>query len=152
MVDPRCVMGNPVWAKALHVSRDCRRIYGADVDKLWIEGIVLECMISKPDGARRATTLIKAKYTVGNGERVKIINISQLKKDNPNPWTKQEERAARSSSATSSPENLEQSSASQELRPATNSYRNYSPGRTRDSWNSRQLVNVIFPASSCYSS
>jgi Transposase IS4 len=121
MVDPRRVVGNPVWAKAMHVSRDCRRIYGADVDKMWLRGTVLECMTSKPDGARRATTLIKASYQVGNGERVKIINIAQLKKDNPNPRTEQEEPAgpARSSSATSSPQNLEQSSASQEGPPQT---------------------------------
>jgi Transposase IS4 len=85
MVDPRRVVGNPVWAKAMHVSRDCRRIYGSDVDKLWIRGTVLECMTSKADGARRATTLIKASYQVGNGERVKIINIAQLKRDDPNP-------------------------------------------------------------------
>jgi hypothetical protein len=119
MVDPRRVVGNPVWAKALHVSRDCRQIYDADLDKLWIEGIVLEYMVSKPDGACRATTLIKVKYTIGNGERVKIINISQLKKDNPNPRTEQEEPTARSSSATSSPENLEQSSSagSQQVPP-----------------------------------
>jgi Transposase IS4 len=120
MVDPRRVVGNPVWAKALHVSRDCRRIYGADVDKLWIQGIVLECMISKPDGARRSTTLVKAKYTVGNGERVKIINISQLKKDDPNlPVPAQEEEARTLPAATSSPKNLEQSSIASQEAPRT---------------------------------
>jgi hypothetical protein len=102
MVDPRRVVGNPVWAKAMHVSRDCRQIYGADVDKMWICGTVLECMTSKPDGARRATTLIKASYQVGNGEPVKIINIAQLKKDDPNPLP-----VVETQQATPSHENVE---------------------------------------------
>jgi hypothetical protein len=76
MVDSRRVVGNSVWAKEMHVSRDCRRINGADVDKIWICGTVLECMTSSPDGARRATTLIKASYQVGNGERVKITVLT----------------------------------------------------------------------------
>jgi hypothetical protein len=84
MADPRWVVGNPVWAKAMQVSKDCRRIYGADVDKLWLHGTVLEIITQRKENARRATTLVKASYVVGNGERVKIINISQLKKDDPN--------------------------------------------------------------------
>jgi Transposase IS4 len=47
--------------------------------------VVLEVLSHRPEGARRATTLIKAKYKVGDGERVKVSNLCQLKKDNPNP-------------------------------------------------------------------
>jgi Transposase IS4 len=46
---------------------------------------VLSWMLNHlPEGARCATTLIKAKFTVGNGERVNVISLAQLKKDNPN--------------------------------------------------------------------
>jgi hypothetical protein len=103
----------------MHVSRDCRQIYGADVDKLWIQGTVLECMISKPDGARRTTTLVKAKYTVGNGEQVKIINISQLKKENPNPPTEQAAAAPSVAAAPFSPGNPKQSLAGTLATPTT---------------------------------
>jgi hypothetical protein len=110
-VDPRRVVGNPIWAKAMHVSRDCRRIYGADVDKLWLRGEVLEVMVSRAEGAKRSSTLIKAKYPVGNGERVKIINISQLKKDDPNPPSPAPVMAAEAEIPAGSHKNLEQSSS-----------------------------------------
>jgi Transposase IS4 len=74
-----------VWAKSTAVSRDCKRIYGVECDKIYLRGIVMEVLIHRPEGARRSTTLIKAKYTVGDGERVKVINIAQLKKEDPNP-------------------------------------------------------------------
>ena len=65
-----------MWAKATAVSRDSRRIYGVDVDKLYLRGTVLEVMVSsRPEGARRASTLIKARYTVGDRELVKIISL-----------------------------------------------------------------------------
>ena len=109
MADPRRVVGNPIWAKAMHVSRDCRQIYGADVDKLWLRGEVLEVITQRSEGARCSTTLVKGKFVVGNGERVKIINIAQLKKDNPNsPPPRQEEQQGTADG--SSHENLEQSS------------------------------------------
>ena len=35
----------------------------------------------RPEGAQRASTLIKAKYTVGNVERIKVLNLlMQLRK------------------------------------------------------------------------
>jgi hypothetical protein len=81
--DPRRVIGATVYAKALQVSHDSRRIYGADVDKKWLKGTVTEVMIHRPEGARRSTTMIKALYYVGNSEKVKILNLQNLKKDDP---------------------------------------------------------------------
>ena len=108
-VDPRRVVGGSVWAKATAVSNDSRRIYGVEVDKLWIHGTVLEVLVSRPDGARRATTLIKAKYMIGTSKKVKVLGLGQLKKENP-----QGQVAPPIVPATgdaSSQENLEQSSS-----------------------------------------
>ena len=108
-VDPRRVVDGSVWAKATAVSNDSRRIYGVEVDKLWIHGTVLEVLVSRPDGARRATTLIKAKYMIGTSEKVKVLGLGQLKKENP-----QGQVAPPIVPATgdaSSQENLEQSSS-----------------------------------------
>ena len=85
MTDPRRIVGGTVWAKTTAVSRDCKRIYGVECDKIYISGVVLEVLNHRPEGARRSTTLIKAKFQVGDGERIKVINVAQLKKDNPNP-------------------------------------------------------------------
>ena len=82
-VDPRRVVGGVVFARATAVSNDSRRIFGVDADKLWIQGEVLEVLVNRPEGARRATTHIKARYKVGDSEKVKIILLSQLKKENP---------------------------------------------------------------------
>jgi Transposase IS4 len=108
MADPRRVVGGSVWAKATAVSRDCKRIYGVDCDKIWLHGTVLEVLNHRPEGAKRSTTLINAKFKVGDGERVKTIGLSQLKKDNPNPPSETAPPPAQNSA--SSPENPEQSS------------------------------------------
>jgi hypothetical protein len=101
MTDPRRIVGGTIWAKATHVSRDCRRIYDVEVDKLWLKGTVMEVVVNRPEGSRWATTMIKAKFVVGNGKRVKvIIGLAQTKKDNLNPPTEE--------AAASSPKNLEQ--------------------------------------------
>ena len=85
VTDPRRIPGGFVWAKATSVSNDARRIYGVDADKMYLRGVVIEPLTSRPEGAKRATTLIKAKYRVGNVEKIKLINLAQLKKDDPNP-------------------------------------------------------------------
>ena len=82
-VDPRRIVGGSVWAKATAVSNDSRRIYGVDADKHWLRGEVVEVLVSRPEGARRATTLIRAKYKVGESEKEKILGLAQLKKDDP---------------------------------------------------------------------
>ena len=82
--DPRRVIGGAVWAKSTAVSNDSRRIYGVEADKTWIVGEVLEVLVNRPEGARRATTLIKAKYRIGEScKKIKILGLSQLKKENP---------------------------------------------------------------------
>jgi Transposase IS4 len=85
--DSRRVVGGTAWAKATHVSKDARRIYGADVDKKWLPGTVLEVITSRPEGAKRATTLVKARFKVGDSEKVKVINLAQTKKEDPNVQT-----------------------------------------------------------------
>ena len=81
--DPRRVVGGVVWAKATAVSNDSRRIYGVDADKHWLQGQVTDVIVNRPEGSRRATTLIRAKYRVGEVEKEKILGLAQLKKDNP---------------------------------------------------------------------
>ena len=81
--DPRRIVGGSVWAKATAISNDSTRIYGVDADKMWIRGEVMDVLVNRPEGARRATTLIKAKYSVGNSEKVKILGLGQLKKEDP---------------------------------------------------------------------
>ena len=82
-VDPRRVVGGTVWAKATAVSNDSRRIYGVDADKHWLRGEVIEVLVSRPEGSRRASTLIRARYRVGEVDKDKILTLGQLKKDNP---------------------------------------------------------------------
>ena len=83
--DPRCTVGGFCWAKATSVSNDSHRIYGVEAPKIWLRGTVLEVLSVRSEGAQRASTLIKAQYKVGNVERVKILNLMQLKKENPVP-------------------------------------------------------------------
>ena len=82
-VDPRRVVGGSVWAKSTAISNDSRRIFGVDADKLWVEGVVLEVLVNRPEGARRATTVIKARYKIGDTEKTAVIGLAQLKKQNP---------------------------------------------------------------------
>ena len=82
-VDPRRCIGGTCWAKATAVSNDSRRIYGVEANKLWLRGTVLEVVSLRPEGSQRASTYIKAKYQVGNVEKIKLILISQLRKEDP---------------------------------------------------------------------
>ena len=81
--DPRRIVGGTCWAKSTSVSNDSRRVYGAEAGNLWLCGTVLEVLSIRSEGAQRATTWIKAKYTVGNTEKVKLLNLMQLKRENP---------------------------------------------------------------------
>ena len=81
--DPRRVVGSTCWAKATSVSNDGRRILGVDAHKIWLRGTVLEVISVRSEGAQRATTWIKAKYRLGDTEKIKLINLQQLKKENP---------------------------------------------------------------------
>jgi Transposase IS4 len=92
--DPRRVVGGSAWAKATHVSKDARRIYGVEVDKKWLRGTVLEVLNSRPDGSRRSTTIVKLSFKVGDSEKVKCINLAQLKRDDPNPGVEEVPAAA----------------------------------------------------------
>ena len=82
-VDPRRVVGGSVWAKSTAISNDSRRIFGVEANKLWVEGVILEVLVNRPEGARRATTVIKARYKIGDTEKTAVIGLAQLKKQNP---------------------------------------------------------------------
>lgn len=81
--DPRKVVGGSVWAKAAAVSHDCKRIFGQVLDRTWLRGTVLQVDSITNDGAKRATTYIKASYNVGNNEWIKSIPLQSLKGENP---------------------------------------------------------------------
>ena len=106
-IDPRRIAGGSCWAKSTSVSNDSRRIYGVEASKMWLRGTVIEVMNIRPEGGQRSTTWIKAKYHVGNAEKIKLINIAQLKKEDPNAVTPPSQVPAGGSSL----QNLEQSSA-----------------------------------------
>ena len=106
-IDPRRIVGGSCWAKSTSVSNDSRRIYGVEASKMWLRGTVIEVMNIRPEGGQRSTTWIKAKYHVGNAEKIKLINIAQLKKEDPNAVTPPSQVPAGGSSL----QNLEQSSA-----------------------------------------
>ena len=78
----------------------------------------MEVLTHRPEGSRRATTLIKAKYNVGDFEKVKIINLAQLKKDNPNPVA-EPPSVPGVPPAHTLPQNLEQSSTNSVASPPT---------------------------------
>ena len=77
-------MGGTVWAKAEHVSRDAKRIYGSLVSKTWLKGVVTKVSSITREGGRRATTIIEAKYKCGDEEKVKSLSLQVLKDKDPN--------------------------------------------------------------------
>ena len=81
--DPRRIVGGSCWAKSTSVSNDSRRIFGVDAGKIWLRGTVLEVLSVRSEGTQRASTLIKARYSLGEVERIKVLNLMQLKKENP---------------------------------------------------------------------
>ena len=85
--DPRRVVGGTVWAKAEHVSRDSKRIYGSLASKTWLKGLVLKVTSVRPEGKARATTVVQAQYSVGDVEKIKDLSLQVLKATNPNEAT-----------------------------------------------------------------
>jgi hypothetical protein len=49
----------------------------------WLRRIVLKVLTSHPENSKRATTIVKARFQVGDSERIKCINLAQLKRDDP---------------------------------------------------------------------
>lgn len=82
--DPRRVVGGAVWAKADAVSKDCKRIYGAQIKNKWLRGEVLEIKSLLKDGGKRPTTYIEALYTVGSKAKIKLLSLQTLKAEDPN--------------------------------------------------------------------
>ena len=126
ITDPRRVVGGACWAKSTSVSNDSRRIYGVEAPKIWLKGTVLEVLSIRAEGAQRASTWIRARYTVGTTEKIKDLSLAQLKKENPEA----EEAAPRApppaappaaqvAAAPTSLQNSEQSSAENGTSPPT---------------------------------
>jgi hypothetical protein len=76
--DPRRQEGGTCWARADQVSCDSKRVYGSMYQTTWLKGTALQCF--RKEGKSRATTMVKARFTVGN--QVKIVDLAlQLLKD-----------------------------------------------------------------------
>ena len=87
MPDPRRQVGGHVWAKADAVSKECKRVFGAAVSRTWLQGTVVEVISQRNEGAKRATTMIKACYTVGHMEKLVCIPLQSLKEKDPTATT-----------------------------------------------------------------
>ena len=72
-----------MWAKAEHVSKDAKRIYGSLISKTWLSGIVVNVFSQQKDGAKRATTMVTARYRVGSEEKTKDLPLQSLKDKDP---------------------------------------------------------------------
>ena len=84
MADTRRSLGGSVWARADSVSRDAKRIYGSQVGNTWLEGTVIEVVSQKKNpSAKRATTYVKARYVVGNTEKITTLPLQVLKDKEP---------------------------------------------------------------------
>jgi Transposase IS4 len=83
MSDSRRVVGGSVFAKAEAVSKDCKRIYGALLGSTWLKGTVLEVISRRSEHAKRSSTYIKAKFMVGNTEKVTVLSLQTLKDKDP---------------------------------------------------------------------
>ena len=70
MADTRRVVGGSAWARAEHVSRDAKRIYGSKLNTTWLHGTVLDVKTEKNSAAsKRVTTYVKARYMCGDSEK-----------------------------------------------------------------------------------
>jgi len=67
------------YAKAEAVSHDAKRVFGALLDTKWLAGTVVQVINHRPEGSKRATTYILAKYKIGNTEYEKSIPLQSLK-------------------------------------------------------------------------
>jgi hypothetical protein len=85
MADTRRVVGGSCWAKAEAVSHDSKRVYGAKVGSTWLKGTVVEVIAKRSEGSRRTVNYIKARYMVGNEEKIKVLSLQVLKAKDPTP-------------------------------------------------------------------
>ena len=77
-------MGGFVWARADTVSHDCKRIYyGSGLKDKWLRGTVLRVIQKKPEGAKRGTTIVVARFTVGGKEYEPELSLQTLKAEDP---------------------------------------------------------------------
>ena len=101
MPDTRRQVGGDVWAKAEAVSREAKRVYGAAISRTWVRGTVLEVIIQRNEGSKRATTMVKASYMIGNMEKVACIPLQSLKDKDPSAAAPTEPTATNNETAES---------------------------------------------------
>ena len=85
MADTQRVVGGSCWTKKEAVSHDAKRVYGAKSESTWLKGTVLEVIVKRPEGAKRSVNYIKARYMVGNEEKIKVLSLQVLKAKDPAP-------------------------------------------------------------------
>ena len=93
--DQRRVVGAKVTARATHVTSpaECGRQYGGGAKSKWLIGTVLEVLVIRQPGGKRASTKIKAEYELGGGhKKVKIIPLQSVKIWTPPPPEEEEEQ------------------------------------------------------------
>ena len=101
MPDTRRQVGGDVWAKAEAVSREAKRVYGAAISRTWVRGTVLEVIIQQNEESKRATTMVKASYMIGNMEKVACIPLQSLKDKDPSAAAPTEPTATNNETAES---------------------------------------------------
>jgi len=84
MADTRRVVGGSAWARAEHVSKDAKRIYGSKLNTTWLHGTVLDVKTAKKTPAsKRTTTYVKARYMCGDAEKEVSLSVQVLKAADP---------------------------------------------------------------------
>jgi len=81
--DSRKQVGGLCHAKAEAVSHDAKLVFGALLDTKWLTETVSEVINHQPEGLKRATAYILAKYKIGNTECEKSIPLQSLKAQLP---------------------------------------------------------------------
>ena len=81
----RRTVGGSCWAKAESVSHDAKRVFGGKSNSTWLKGTVLEVVAKRAEGAKRSVNYIKARYMVGNEEKIKVLSLQVLKGKDPTP-------------------------------------------------------------------
>jgi len=81
--DSRKHVGGLCYAKADAVTHDAKRVFGAGLETTWLAGTVKEVINHRPEGSKRATTYVLAKYKIGNKEYEKSIPLQSLKAQLP---------------------------------------------------------------------
>ena len=83
-IDRRRIVGTKIHAYAKHVTSEamCKRLYGSNWDKKFVDGVVLEARDGRRAGGNRANWLIKGFYIFQGRRKVTELNIRSVKEGN----------------------------------------------------------------------